>query len=85
MPTIHYPQTVVMVFKQPQYTFLVTEGKSASAFYSRVERDWVDTSPLVNYGDRKGLRWTEVNADAAEETTAIHTQDDEMEPDSRIK
>jgi len=62
----------------PQYTFLVTEGKSASAFYSRVERDWVDTSPLVNYGDRKGLRWTEVNADAAEETTAIHTQNDEM-------
>jgi len=62
--------------QQPQYTFLVTEGKSASAFYSRVERDWVDTSPLVNYGDRKGLRWTEVNADAAEEATAIHTEND---------
>ena len=57
-----------------QYTYLVTEGKSASAFYSRVERDWVDTSPLVNYGNsRKGLRWTEVNAGAAEETNAIHT------------
>lgn len=63
----------------PQYTFLVTEGKSASAFYSRVERDWVDTSPLVQYGNgEKGLRWTEVNVDAAEETTAIHTQNDIM-------
>lgn len=56
-----------------QYTFLVTEGKSASAFFSRVERDWVDTSPLVNYGGRKGLRWTQVNAGAAEETNAVHT------------
>ena len=59
-----------------QYTFLVTEGKSASGFYSTVERDWVDTSPLVNYGDTKGLRWTEVNAGAAGETNAIHTDTD---------
>ena len=44
-----------------QYTFLVTEGKSASGFYSQPVRAWVDTSPLVNYGDRKGLRWTEVD------------------------
>ena len=56
-----------------QYTFLVTEGKSASGFYSRPARAWVDTSPLVNYGDRKGLRWTEVDADAARRTNAIHT------------
>ena len=56
-----------------QYTFLVTEGKSASAFYSREARAWVDTSPLVNYGDRKGLRWTEVDEAAAQQVEAIHT------------
>lgn len=58
--------------QSPQYTFLVTEGKSASAFYQS-RRGWIDTSPLCNYGNRKGLRWTEVDEEAAELTNAIHT------------
>lgn len=64
--------------QSPQYTFLVTEGKSAAAFYSAAARGWVDTSPLCNYGDYKGLRWTEVNQDAAELTDAIHTNVETM-------
>ena len=42
------------------YTFVVTEGKSAEAYYSTAESRWVDISPLVRYADgTTGARWTQ--------------------------
>jgi len=42
------------------YLFVVTEGKSREAFYSRTLRRWVDISGLVQYADgTEGQRWTQ--------------------------